>query len=137
MRLKQKGFTLIELMIVVAIIGIVAAIAYPAYFDYVREARRAEAQAELLKGQINQQRYRAYNNTFALDGASLAAESLDLSVDTAYYTYTTTGSAGGYSVTATVVGSTDQANDAEGATSCSPMSINHEDALEPPACWRR
>lgn len=44
---KNKGFTLIEIMVVVAIVGIVAALAYPSYMNYVRKANRAEAKAEL------------------------------------------------------------------------------------------
>jgi type IV pilus assembly protein PilE len=48
-KLKAAGFTLIELVIVVAIIGILAAIAYPSYQDSVRKSRRADAKAALLE----------------------------------------------------------------------------------------
>ncbi|MFA7316358.1 MAG: type IV pilin protein [Sulfuricella sp.] len=44
-----KGFTLIELMIVVAVVGILAAIAYPSYQDSVRKSRRADARSALLE----------------------------------------------------------------------------------------
>lgn len=46
---RNEGFTLIELIIAVAIVGILAAIAYPTYVDSVRKARRAEARATLIE----------------------------------------------------------------------------------------
>ena len=48
---RQSGFTLIEVMIVVAIVGILSAIAYPSYAEYIRRGHRADARAGLLQAQ--------------------------------------------------------------------------------------
>ncbi|MFZ7309148.1 type IV pilin protein [Comamonas jiangduensis] len=51
-RRYQQGFTLIELMIVVAVVGILSAIAYPSYTEYVQRGHRADARAGLLQAQL-------------------------------------------------------------------------------------
>ena len=64
MKNSHKGFTLIELMIVVAIIAIIATIAIPAYSDYVTRARRADAKDALLMIQLAEEKWRANNSAY-------------------------------------------------------------------------
>jgi type IV pilus assembly protein PilE len=61
---KIRGFTLIELMIVVAIVAILGAVAYPAYLDSVRKGKRAEGRAALMEMLQQQERYMTQNNTY-------------------------------------------------------------------------
>ena len=74
----MRGITLLELMIVVVIIGLLAAIAYPNYRDFVARAKRNEAKAALLQIATNQERFYLQNNTYTCDmtrlGFSAAAD---------------------------------------------------------------
>ncbi len=61
---EQAGFTLIELMIVVAIIGILSAIAYPSYVESVRKSKRADARAQLLEVAQYMQKFYSQNDRY-------------------------------------------------------------------------
>ena len=69
-RSLQKGFTLIELMIVVAIIGILAAVALPAYQDYTKRARVSEALSLMSGAKASVTEYYSTNNTWPGGNAS-------------------------------------------------------------------
>jgi len=68
---RSKGFTLIELMIVVAIIGVLAAVAYPSYISHLVKSRRADAQAHLMDIAQRQQQYLLDARSYAADLATL------------------------------------------------------------------
>jgi len=69
----QKGFTLIELMLVVAIIGLLASVAYPAYQDYVTRGKIAEATAELASKRVLMEQWFQDNRTYIGAPACTAA----------------------------------------------------------------
>ena len=71
--MKPRGFSFIELMVVLALVGLLAAIAIPSYQESVRKSRRAEVCAQLLEVAQYLQRFYSHNDSFATTKAGAAA----------------------------------------------------------------
>lgn len=139
----NSGLTLIELMVVLSIVAILSAIAYPSYVDHLRLGRRADGQAALMTVEAAQARWRvthvAYTTTLGTEGLGLPATS----PDGHYAIAIVQADATSYSATATPVGT--QAGD----STCSPLRVDmniqsDRDAgtpgqavKRPETCWKK
>jgi type IV pilus assembly protein PilE len=124
---RSNGFTLMEIMIVVVILGILAGIAIPAYQTYVERSRRVDATTELMRIAAAQEKFYLQNNTYANEG-DLATfikggtATTDLETQYGYYGITVSGINGastatafqqGFVVTATPAADSLQINDTD------------------------
>jgi len=125
---KFRGFTLIELMIVVAIVAILVALALPSYGRYIRKANRGEAQQLLLNWANNQEIWRANDTDYATTGE------LPLPTHDKYTFSLPVSTAATYTLRATA-STTDQLKDAERGSTCSPLELDQSNDKTPDNCW--
>lgn len=137
---KHNGFTLIEVMIVVAIVGILAAIAYPSYQEQVRKSRRADCAGELTLLANAMERFFTLNGTYT--GASLGGAnpvfpgSCPIDGGTPSYDFAIAITNGGLGYTVSAAPTGPQTGD-----KCGTLSLNQigqqtvSTALPPAECW--
>jgi type IV pilus assembly protein PilE len=129
---KIKGFTLIELMITVSIIGVLAAIALPNYTNYIRKSKRQVAISDMLLIKQAQEKYRTNHLVYAPNGGLIGVYGVTYSSKSTDYSFQITNdSATGYEITATPLGSQALGNEAV----CSSLKLTSDDTRTPPSCW--
>jgi type IV pilus assembly protein PilE len=127
--IKQKGFTLVELMVVVAIVAILAAIAFPNYREYVKRGNRRAAQAAMMDIINKQQQFFVADRTYvADDGTGPLCTSVPAEVLNNYgcKVVAATGTVPGFTITFTPTGN--QAPD-------DTLTVNDQGAKTPPDKW--
>ena len=134
---KQTGFTLIELMITVAVIAILAAVAMPSYREYVLRGNRLEAQSLLSDAAARQERWRAQNGSYTTDTTKLQLP-FGANSEHGFYTLSIALVGSGYLMTATRSGS--QTSDSKcGEFTLSDLGAKSIKAGTPGSkdlCWR-
>jgi type IV pilus assembly protein PilE len=132
---NSTGFTLIELMIVVAIIGILAAIALPSYQDSVRKSRRADAKSDLMGLANAMERHFTEQNTYCGTASSDCTGSPIVYTtnpqNTNYYSFDIDATATTFTLTATPKG-------AQASDTCGDLTLNwhgEKSSADNTVCW--
>ena len=135
---RSRGFSLIELMIAVAIIGILAAIAIPMYSDYVTRSRRADGQASLM--QVAQELERCYTQFSKYNDNSCSVVNGDGVSETSDQEFYGISASGGNLTESTFTLTAAPQNEQADDTDCTALTLTHlgeQSATgdDPGSCW--
>lgn len=127
---RSFGFTLIELMIVVAIVGILATVAYPSYLDYVVRSNRSEAPRELVRLANLQEQLFVDSRAYTADMSDLVGTSAVYETPNKHYKISATVVGSTFTLTATA-----QGIQATNDTDCIKIEITDTGSKTPAVCW--
>lgn len=129
---RRSGFTLVEVIIVVAILGVLAAIAVPSYLAHVQNTRRTDATVLLTEAAGEQFRFYSEFNSYAGDMSSMGYANNAMVTDEGHYTVTVESADGvSFVLLARPVASSPQVND----TDCPELRIDSAGLKSPRDCW--
>lgn len=145
MRKPVKGFTLVELMTVILVLGILVGVGVPTYRNYVVRAQRAEAKTTLMRVQAQQEKFYMQNNTYTTDVNNPPPAGLGIPAsENVYYDIAIVAGTGGltigYTASATPAAGSPQLDDED----CALFSVNQSGARyaeskiavdETQTCW--
>jgi len=129
---KSYGFTLVELLITVAIVGILAGVAYPSYTEFVKRSNRSEGQRELLRYANLQEQVYVDSRSYAADMTGLGASTASIDTESGNYTISVSAQSA-TTFTLQAVAKSTQTSD----SGCTTLTIDQIGTKTPTACWEK
>lgn len=129
----SQGMTLIELMIAVVIIGVLSGMAYPAYTQYVKEAHRNKAMADMAKIQLYLEEH--YDLGYSINGIISGSRCLLCDSDPNRYTLAVEVNSASYTISATPIANKGQSTDECRGHRYSKLELKSTGERTPTSCW--